>query len=133
MRETKNEKKETQRKNNILPFHWKFGEEEITLKVSSYAYGNGLAILMYSQTEGELELFDDLTVNLPGGYGLEPQEQAHSGFASYTPVAFDLSRLARYDREGVEEFCRQWGLDMPKEPEKIQGKPAGRKKRERER
>ena len=61
------------------------------------------------------------------------QEQAHSGFASYTPVAFDLSRLARYDREGVEEFCRQWGLDMPKEPEKIQGKPAGRKKRERER
>ena len=159
MRETKNEKKETQRKNNILPFHWKFGEEEITLKVSSYAYGNGLAILMYSQTEGELELFDDLTVNLPGGYGLEPQEafvsgdftkdklafikenklgkvlqeQAHSGFASSTPVAVDLSRLARYDREGVEEFCRQWGLDMPKEPEKIQGKPAGRKKRERER
>jgi len=46
-------------------------------------------------------------------------------------VAFDLSRLARYDREGVEEFCRQWGLDVPKEPEKIQGKPVGRKKRER--
>ena len=143
----------------ILPFSWEYGQEEITLKVSSYAYGNGLAILMYRQEEGELELFDDLTVNLPGGYGLEPQEafvsgdftkdklafikenklgkvlqeQAHSGFASYTPVAFDLSRLARYDREGVEEFCRQWGLDVPKEPEKIQGKPAGRKKRERER
>jgi len=31
----------------------------------------------------------------------------------------------------VEEFCRQWGLDVPKEPEKIQGKPVGRKKRER--
>ena len=153
------EKNEKQESSDTLPFHWEFGKEEITLKVSSYAYGNGLAILMYSQTEGELELFDDLTVNLPGGYGLEPQEafvsgdftkdklafikenklgkvlqeQAHSGFASYTPVAFDLSRLARYDREGVEEFCRQWGLDMPKEPEKIQGKPAGRKKRERER
>ena len=141
-----------------LPFPWEYGQEEITLKVSSYAYGNGLAILMYSQTEGELELFDDLTVNLPGGYGLEPQEafisgdftkdklafieknrlgnrlpgHARSGFATYTSVAFDLSRLAQYDRERVEEFCRQWGLDVPKEPEKIQGKLTGKKKRERE-
>ena len=104
----------------ILPFSWEYGQEEITLKVSSYAYGNGLAILMYRQEEGELELFDDLTVNLPGGYGLKPQEafisgdftkdklafieknrlgnilpgQARSGFATYTPVAFDLARLA---------------------------------------
>ena len=96
----------------ILPFSWEYGQEEITLKVSSYAYGNGLAILMYRQEEGELELFDDLTVNLPGGYGLKPQEafisgdftkdklafieknrlgnilpgQARSGFATYTPV-----------------------------------------------
>ena len=141
----------------ILPFSWEYGQEEITLKVSSYAYGNGLAILMYRQEEGELELFDDL--NLPGGYGLKPQEafisgdftkdklafieknrlgnilpgQARSGFATYTPVAFDLARLAQYDREGVEEFCRQWGLDIPKEQEKVQGKSTGKKKRERER
>ena len=33
----------------------------------------------------------------------------------------------------VEEFCRQWGLDIPKEQEKVQGKPTGKKKRERER
>lgn len=150
---------ENQESSDTLPFHWEFGKEEITLKVSSYAYGNGLAVLMYSQSEGELELFSDLTVNLPGGYGLKPQEafvsgdfirdklvfiqenrlgkvlpgQARSGFATYTPVAFDLSRLARYDREGVEEFCRQWGLDIPKEQEKVQGKPTGKKKRERER
>ena len=104
---------ENQESSDTLPFHWEFGKEEITLKVSSYAYGNGLAVLMYSQSEGELELFSDLTVNLPGGYG--------------------LSRLARYDREGVEEFCRQWGLDIPKEQEKVQGKPTGKKKRERER
>lgn len=123
-----------------LPFPWEYGQEEITLKVSSYAYGNGLAILMYSQTEGELELFDDLTVNLPGGYGLEPQEafisgdftkdklafieknrlgnrlpgHARSGFATYTSVAFDLSRLAQYDRERVEEFCRQLGTGCAK-------------------
>jgi hypothetical protein len=103
---------ENQESSDTLPFHWEFGKEEITLKVSSYAYGNGLAVLMYSQSEGELELFGDLTVNLPGGYGLEPQEafvsgdftkdklafikknrlgkvlpgQARSGFATYTPV-----------------------------------------------
>ena len=150
---------ETRNERKTLPFSWEYGQEEITLKVSSYAYGNGLAILMYCQEEGELELFDDLTVNLPGGYGLEPQEafisgdftkdklafieknrlgnrlpgQARSGFATYTPVSFDLSRLAQYDREGVEEFCRQWGLDVPKEPEKDQGKLTGKKKRERER
>ena len=150
---------ENQGSSDTLPFHWEFGKEEITLKVSSYAYGNGLAVLMYIQSEGELELFSDLTVNLPGGYGLKPHEafvsgdftrdklafiqenrlgkvlpgQARSGFATYTPVAFDLSRLARYDREGVEEFCRQWGLDIPKEQEKVQGKPTGKKKRERER
>ena len=150
---------ENQESSDTLPFHWEFGKEEITLKVSSYAYGNGLAVLMYSQSEGELELFGDLTVNLPGGYGLEPQEafvsgdftkdklafvkknrlgkvlpgQARSGFATYTPVAFDFSRLAQYDREGVEEFCRQWGLDIPKEQEKVHGKSTGKKKRERER
>ena len=110
---------ENQESSDTLPFHWEFGKEEITLKVSSYAYGNGLAVLMYSQSEGELELFSDLTVNLPGGYGLKTQEafvsgdftrdklafiqenrlgkvlpgQARSGFATYTPVAFDLSRL----------------------------------------
>ena len=149
------EKNEKQESSDTLPFHWEFGKEEITLKVSSYAYGNGLAVLMYSQRE----LFDDLTVNLPDRYGLKPQEafvsgdftrdklafiqenrlgkvlpgQARSGFATYTPVAFDFSRLARYDREGVEEFCRQWGLDIPKEQGKVQGKLTGKKKRERER
>ena len=116
-----------------LPFPWEYGQEEITLKVSSYAYGNGLAILMYSQTEGELELFDDLLAFIEKNrLGNRLPGHARSGFATYTSVAFDLSRLAQYDRERVEEFCRQWGLDVPKEPEKIQGKLTGKKKRERE-
>lgn len=154
----KNDGNRNERK--TLPFPWAYGQEEITLKVSSYAYGNGLAILMYRQEEGELELFDDLTVNLPGRYGLEPQEafisgdftkdklafieknrlgnilpgQARSGFATYILVAFDLSRLAQYDREGVEEFCKQWDLELPKEPAKnIQERAAGKKTKERER
>ena len=148
----------SRKSSDTLPFHWEFGKEEITLKVSSYAYGNGLAVLMYSQSEGELELFGDLTVNLPGGYGLEPQEafvsgdftkdklafikknrlgkvlpgQARSGFATYTPVAFDFSRLAQYDREGVEEYCRQWGLDVAKKkPEKRPRKLQAKRKREK--
>ena len=142
----------------ILPFSWEYGQEEITLKVSSYAYGNGLAILMYRQEEGELELFDDLTVNLPGGYGLKPQEAFISG-------DFTKDKLAIHrKRTGWETYCRdrpgqallptpQWRLTLqglpsmtgkgwknfadngdwsvPKEPEKIQGKPAGNKKRER--
>ena len=148
-----NEKK-NRNERKTLPFPWEYGQEEITLKVSSYAYGNGLAILMYRQEEGELELFDDLTVNLPG-YGLKPQEAFVSGdfcrdklafiqrtgwerccrikpvrVATYTPVAFDLQDSLDLDRR-VEEFCEQWELDVPKKPEKIQGKPVGRKKRER--
>ena len=128
----------------ILPFSWEYGQEEITLKVSSYAYGNGLAILMYRQEEGELELFDDLTVNLPGGYGLKPQEafisgdlrrtswhsSKRTGWETYcrdrpgqallpTPQwRLTLQGLPSMTREGVEEFCRQWGLDVPKEPGK---------------
>ena len=134
MRKEIYEKNGNQESSDTLPFHWEFGKEEITLKVSSYAYGNGLAVLMYSQSEGELELFGDLTVNLPGGYGLEPQEAFVSGDFTKDKLAFiEKKRLAQYDREGVEEFCRQWGLDIPKEQEKVQGKSTGKKKRERER
>lgn len=64
---------ETRNERKTLPFPWEYGQEEITLKVSSYAYGNGLAILMYRQEEGELELFDDLTVNLPGDMVWNPK------------------------------------------------------------
>ena len=79
---------ENQESSDTLPFHWEFGKEEITLKVSSYAYGNGIAVLMYSQSEGELELFSDLTVNLPGGYGLKPQEAFVSGDFTRDKLAF---------------------------------------------
>lgn len=52
MRKEIYEKNGNQESSDTLPFHWEFGKEEITLKVSSYAYGNGLAVLMYSQSEG---------------------------------------------------------------------------------
>lgn len=139
---------ENQESSDTLPFHWEFGKEEITLKVSSYAYGNGLAVLMYSQSEGELELFSDLTVNLPGGYGLKTQEafvsgdftrdklafiqenrlgkvlpgQARSGFATYTPVAFDLGRKVSRGWRSPYEKKRTAGKEETDETEKENGK-----------
>lgn len=160
MRKEIYEKNGNQESSDTLPFHWEFGKEEITLKVSSYAYGNGLAVLMYSQSEGELELFGDLTVNLPGGYGLEPQEafvsgdftkdklafikknrlgkvlpgQARSGFATYTPVAFDFSRLAQYDREGWKNFADNGDWIFQKNRKKSKGnRQEKRKEKERDR
>ena len=148
---------ENQESSDTLPFHWEFGKEEITLKVSSYAYGNGLAVLMYSQSEGELELFSDLTVNLPGGYGLKTQEafvsgdftrdklafiqenrlgkvlpgQARSGFATYTPVAFDFSRLAG---KGWKNFADNGDWIFQKNRKKSKGnRQEKRKEKERDR
>lgn len=159
-KENKDKKNKKGEGNHILPFHWEFGEEEITLQVTSYAYGEGLAILMYHEEEGELELFGDLTVNLPGGYSLEPgeafisgdftkeklafirenrlgkvlPETVRSGYASYTLVAFDFEKLAWCDREGVAEFCRNWGIEFSQESVKERKEKSDKKKkRERER
>ena len=66
MRKEIYEKNGNQESSDTLPFHWEFGKEEITLKVSSYAYGNGLAVLMYSQSErGSWDYLGDLTVESP--------------------------------------------------------------------
>ena len=98
---------ETRNERKTLPFPWEYGQEEITLKVSSYAYGNGLAILMYRQEEGELELFDDLTVNLPGGYGLKPQEAFVSGDFTRDKLAFiQENRLGKVLQIG-RASCRE--------------------------
>ena len=149
---------ENQESSDTLPFHWEFGKEEITLKVSSYAYGNGLAVLMYSQSEGELELFSDLTVNLPGGYGLKTQEafvsgdftrdklafiqenrlgkvlpgQARSGFATYTRWHLIFQDSPGMNREGVEEILQTMGVGHSKKNrKKVQGRSTGKKEKEK--
>ena len=43
------EKNEKQESSDTLPFHWEFGKEEITLKVSSYAS------VSYTHLSGSLE------------------------------------------------------------------------------
>ena len=153
-----NEKK-NRNDRKTLPFPWEYGQEEITLKVSSYAYGNGLAILMYRQEEGELELFDDLTVNLPGGYGLEPQEafisgdftkdklafieknrlgnrlpgQARSGFATYTQWRLTFQGLPSMTGKGWKNFADNGGWMCQKNRKKTKGNlQAKRKEKERD-
>lgn len=134
-----------------LPFIWEYGQEDIILKVQSYFYGKGIAVLMYTRgEEGELEPFSELTVNLPHdtlkpgeGYidgnftkeKLQFMEQhklgkllpgkGYSGFVTYQKVAFDLEQLSKFDQKGVEEFKRLCGLTESKETKK--------KKRGRER
>lgn len=122
---------------NTLKFDWKFGVEELVLKVMSYEDGRGLYIGLFDKDEdGEWELFDDLTVNLPD-HPLEPDEAfisdfscrsklafiekyklgkvlsetGKSGMSEYKLVAFDLERLAEFDREGVLEYRSLIGLN----------------------
>lgn len=120
-----------------LGYDWEYGHEEITLEVSSYFYGDNLAVLMYREEAGEPEVFCDLTVNLPG-YSLESNEafidhnmskdkiqficqhklgkilpeKGQSGFCTFTKVAFDLDRLAEFDKEGVERFRKIHGIEV---------------------
>ena len=160
MRKEIYEKNGNQESSDTLPFHWEFGKEEITLKVSSYAYGNGLAVLMYSQSEGELELFGDLTVNLPGGYGLEPQEafvsgdftkdklafikknrlgkvlpgQACSGFATYTRWHSTFQGLPSMTGKGWKNFADNGDWIFQKNRKKSKGnRQEKRKEKERDR
>lgn len=124
-------------KEKTLGYDWEFGHEEIILKVGDYYYGHELAILMYTKEDGELDLFSDLTVNL-SYYSLEPNEafisgdlsndklkfirqhklgkvlpeRGQSGYCTYAEVAFDLDRLAEFDKEGVERFREKHGIEV---------------------
>lgn len=110
-------------------YEWQFGNEEIALKVSSYWYGDGIAISMFCKNGNYFDDFSELTVNLPGYHlktgegfiadfcskeklafikqhelGKVLPEKGHSGFCAYAKVAFDLERLAEFDPEGVAQF-----------------------------
>lgn len=123
-------------------FRWDYEDTEIALYVASYLYGNGLYIEMFSREEEYWEPFGDLTVNLPG-YRLEPdeaficadlaedklnfitdyglgeilQEKGHSGMEEYRLVKFNLEKLAEFDRVGVEKYCADYGIDLPRKQE----------------
>ena len=116
-------------------YDWYYGQEELFLKVDSYAYGDGLYVGMCSIKDGQIEPFGDLTVNIPLGpmeYNEALIEDMHSkdkmnlfekyelgevlpttrssGYAIYSMVAFDLDRLAEYDPEGVDRFKNLHGI-----------------------
>lgn len=136
-------------------YKWEFGTEQIALKVAQYWKGNGLAIQMFNKKGRFFEDFSGLTVNLPG-YRLKPgcafisefcskeklefikkhglgevlPEKGHSGYGEYAMVAFDLDKLAEFDREGVEEFRRSHGIGVKETQDK---KPKEKKRAGQER
>lgn len=120
-----------------LSYDWENGHEEVVLQVASYTYGNRPYIGMYCfDEEGDVDPFDDLTINLPDspaevnqGYiddldsksklafikkyklGKTLPEMGHSGYQQYAKVSFDLERLSEFDPKGVEGYKKLHGLE----------------------
>lgn len=115
-----------------VEFEWEFGEELVTLAVGRYHYSGGLAILIYHYEEDEMELFGDMTINIPGAslayneafihgdlskdllrfikkqkLGTVQPYTVKSGYGTYSVVAFDMEKLRPFDPEGVEQFLRE--------------------------
>lgn len=112
-----------------LGYDWEYGHKELMLKVDSYAYGGGLYIELTEMENGVEESFADLTINLVqmsaevneayiDSFSSESKlkfikkhklgkvlpERGYSGRGVYYKVAFDLDRLAEFDKEGVERY-----------------------------
>lgn len=49
----------------ILDYNWEYGTEKIMIDVGKYEFG-GLYVGMLCEIDGNLELFSDLTKNIPG-------------------------------------------------------------------
>ncbi|MDO4650811.1 MAG: DUF4313 domain-containing protein [Eubacteriales bacterium] len=133
-----------------VPFKWEFGEETVSLNVSSYAYTAGLYIGVTSHGEDGAEPFADMTVNLPA-YSLEPNEaficgdisrdmlnfikenklgkvlpfEGRSGYGKYKAVTFDLEKLKEFDPEGVSAFMKEHDIPEKKTPTKKKQKSRG--------
>ena len=115
-----------------LEYEGSLCKEELILKVDSYRCKNRLFIAMVKKKDQEEELYDILTVSLPGEnikineafisdleckyklsfirkykLGEVLQRVGHSGFCDYRLVRFDLEKLAEYDREGVKKFLAE--------------------------
>lgn len=116
-------------KRKTLSYDWELGQEELIISVDVYSYEKRLYIGLYHMEEDELRFFEDLTVNLPystvemneayisnfssrakldfikrHGLGRVLPEMGRSGYCRYSKVAFNLERLAEFDREGVERY-----------------------------
>ena len=115
----------------ILQYEGPVRNEEIVLKVASYAYGNQLFVGMMRPGEEE-ESYGDLTINLPYEdverneafisdlnwkykikfirkykLGRVRRRVGHSGYCTYRLVQFNLKKLAEHDPEGVEKFLAE--------------------------
>lgn len=116
-----------------VPFQGPFGEYELTATVCSYATNGRLAVDLLCKEEDFWIPYAFLTVNLPEeplqvneafikdfdeGTGLLDfvlknklgtlcPEQGHSGFCTYSKIAFDMDKLREFDPEGTEKYLRR--------------------------
>ena len=120
----------------ILDYNWEYGTEKIMIDVGKNEFG-GLYVGMLCEIDGNLELFSDLTKNIPGyelayneayithefsecklafiekyKLGVIKPSYAQSGFCTYCKVAFDLKRLKELDPEGMKQFMQQMGIEL---------------------
>lgn len=126
-----------------LGYDWELGHEELFIEVNSYANNGSLYIGLYHMEDGYPESYGDLTVNLPFSVtkvneayiddfssdsklqfiekhklGKLLPEKGYSGYVTYNKVAFDLDRLAEFDKDGVKEYRQLHDLPEKKEPKR---------------
>ena len=136
-----------------LEYEGSLCKEELILKVDSYRCKNRLFIAMVKKKDQEEELYDILTVSLPGEnikineafisdfeckyklsfirkykLGEVLQRVGHSGFCDYRLGRFDLEKLAEYDPQGTREFMESHGIQIADAPKQ---KPKNKSQRER--
>ncbi|MFQ9716537.1 MAG: DUF4313 domain-containing protein [Blautia sp.] len=119
-----------------LTYRWPQGSTEVLLDVGSYHYGSDLFIRLYQKTRRGWAFFATLTENperplkeneafvdsfqrdakmafiIKHGLGKALPEGYHLRGETYQAVAFDLDRLAEFDRDGVERFRKQYQQNM---------------------
>lgn len=112
-----------------LGYDASFGHVELAFEIQKYADNNNLYIGLYMKDDDDFDFFSDMTVNLrevlrpneayiqtyngnegmlefieKNRLGAVLPDKKRSGFNEYTKVAFDMERLAEFDRPGVENF-----------------------------
>lgn len=126
-------------KTKTLSYDWELGHENLFLQVSFYSSNGNLYVGLHRKERGIAEAFGDLTVNLPfepvrvneayidefssksklefiekHKLGKVRPERGRFGDGEYYKVAFDLERLAEFDKKGVEKYRRLHHLSKGK-------------------
>ena len=83
-----------------LEYEGSLCKEELILKVDSYRCKNRLFIAMVKKKDQEEELYDILTVSLPG-----ENIKINEAFILSASISFRLS-----ENTSLEKCCKEWGI-----------------------